>query len=510
MRWLAPLIAVTCLAVQPACPGKGGGPGDTARMPAAVGVYGALRWVPADVSYAVVGKRTADISDLLRVLAEVGGIAFDRDPEDVSQASRAQFGYDVLSVESLASIGIDVERGAAIYSRGLSPTIAAPLADPAKLEAFVEGMRDRGVAMQSQMSSGVEVFTIRMGGSWSVSWAVVDGWVISRLEIAMERADELAWLESSRAARGALGGHPDFLAALEASTEHAAAISAGDGPPVVGVVRPGAIAGAVDGIALRMSPEMASMVGGCTAALRDASRALIAAGVSESGASGSMVVDLAEPARLGGAIVAPPAGWATVRQGAPIQVDVGLDVTAYLRSLEGCPVDLELLGGFGVRTMHAAAHEFDDVIPTKAAIYADLTDDRVIRALLREIPGLGTFSKKRTVAGQEAIAVSVPFFPSAIYALDKQRAAAAVGAGVFEAIFAAGTAPAGEILHLELRPHDIPSEVLDLALEYGADVRRYEARQRTIARLRKWDSAAIDARLDGARVIVTAAGTRHR
>jgi hypothetical protein len=511
VRWLAPLIAITCLAVQPACPGKGGGGGPTARMPASVGTYAALRWVPADVSYAFVGKRTADISDLLRVLAEVGGIPFDMDPAEVSAESRARFGYDILSVESLASIGLDVERGAAIYSNGLSPTVVAPLADPAKLEAFVESMRDSGVSMQTQMSDGVEVFTIRFpDGDFSVDWAVVDGWVISRLEISMERADELGWLESSRAAGGALGGDPDFLAALEAAKLHAAAISAGDGPPVVGVVRPGKIADAVEGIALRMSPEIASMVGGCTAALRDSSRALIAAGVSDTGASGSMVVDLAEPSRISGAIVAPPTGLAAVRQGAPIQVDVGLDVPAYLRTLKGCPIDIDMLAGFGVRTLHAAAHSFEDGIPNKAAVYADLTDDRVIRALLGEIPMLGRFSKKRTVAGQEAIVVSVPFFIDAIYVLDKQRAAAAIGDGLFEAIFAQGTAPAGEIFHLELRPHDIPTEVLDLALQYGADVAVYERRQRTIARLRKWDSGTIDARLDGVRVILTAAGTRHR
>jgi hypothetical protein len=509
VRWLAPLIAVTCLAVQPACPGKGGG-GATARMPAAVGTYEALRWVPKDVSYAFVGKRTADISDLLRVLAEVGGIAFDADPEEISAISRAKFGYDILSVESLASIGLDVERGAAIYSNGLSPTVVAPLADPAKLEAFVESMRDNGVSMQSQMSNDVEVFTIRFDGNLSVSWAVVDGWVMSRLELSIERADELDWIESSRAAAGSLGGDPDFLAALDAADQHSAAISAGDGPPVVGVVRPGKIADAVEGIALRMSPEIARMVGGCTAALRDSSRALVAAGVSEGGASGSMVVDLVESSRLSGAIVAPPPGWATVRQGAPLQVDVGIDITAYLRTLEGCPVDLDLLAGFGVRTMRAAMHSFEDGIPSRAALYADLTDDRVLRSLLGEIPGLGTFSKKRTVGGQEAIVVSVPFFLDAIYALDKQRAAAAIGDGLFEAIFAPGTAPAGEILHVELRPHDIPTEALDLALQYGADVRRYEARQRTIARLRKWDSATIDARLDGVRVIVTAAGVRHR
>jgi hypothetical protein len=480
-------------------------------MPATVGTYAALRWVPADASYAIVGKRTADISDLLYVLADVGGIPGDFDPGEVSQASRDQFGYDILSVDSLKSIGLDTERGAAIYSTGLSPTVAAPLRDPALLEAFVENMRGAGVAMQTQVSDGAEVFTIRMDSEVAVSWAVVDGWVIARLELAWERAPELGWLERSRAAAGALGGHADFLAALEAAKVHAASISAGDGPPVVGVVRPGAIADAIDGVAQRLSPQLAGMIGGCTAALRDSSRALLAAGVSEAGASGSMVVDLAEASRLSGVVVAAPPGWATVREGAPLQVDLGLDVTAYARTLKGCPIDVEMMAMTGVRTVHAAAHAFDDGLPSKAALYADLTDDRMLRSLLREIPGLSTFSKSRQVGGVDAVVVSVPFFLDAVYHLSATRAAAAIGDGLFEGIFAqAGAAPAGEILHVELRPHDIPTEVLDLALQYGVDVRRYEARQRTITRLRRWERGTIDARLDGAQVIVTAAGTRHQ
>jgi hypothetical protein len=52
--------------------------------------------------------------------------------------------------------------------------------------------------------------------------------------------------------------------------------------------------------------------------------------------------------------------------------------------------------------------------------------------------------------------------------------------------------------------------VLYFALQYGVDFRRYEARQRTITRLRRWERGTIDARLDGAQVIVTAAGTRHQ
>lgn len=510
VRWLAPLIAVTCLVVQPACPGKGGGGGATARMPAAVRTYEALRWVSADVSYAFVGKRTADISDLLRVLAEVGGIPFDVDPEEVSAESRSMFGYDVLSVESIAAIGIDPERGAAIFSSGLSPTVAAPLADPARLETFVEGMRDSGVAMQTQVSGGVEVFTIRFDGSLSVSWAVVDGWVLARLELAIERAPELEWFESARAAAGAFGGDADFLASLDAARQHATAISAGDGPPVVGVVRPGKVADTVEAIALRMSPQIASMVGGCTAPLRDSSRALIAAGASETGASGSMVVELVDSARISGSLVAAPAGWFTARDGAPLQVDLGLDITAYARTLERCPIDIDLLAGFGVRTVHVAAHAFEDGLPSRAALYADLSDDRVVRAMLRDIPGLGTFSKSKKRGDLDVVYVSVPFFLDAIYHLSPNRAAAAIGDGLFDQIFATGTAVPGELLHIDLRPHDIPTEVLDLALQYGADVAVYERRQRTIARLRRWDRGTIDARLDGARVIVTAAGTRHR
>jgi hypothetical protein len=104
----------------------------------------------------------------------------------------------------------------------------------------------------------------------------------------------------------------------------------------------------------------------------------------------------------------------------------------------------------------------------------------------------------------------VPFFITSIYHLSPTRAAAAIGEDLMEKILAPGTGAIGELLHLDLRPHDIPTEVLDLGLQYGAGVAVYDRRQRTIARLRRWDRGTIDARLDGAQVVVTAAGIRHR
>jgi hypothetical protein len=505
VRWIPTLLALT-LVTSVACGGKTKGPGGGGSMPAAVKIYEALRWVPADASYVIVGRRAADLSDVLRELAAVVGILDDKDPADYGRALQTELGYDPLDVEQLRGLGIDPERGAAFFGTGLSLTAVAYLADPAKLEAFIDQMRERGISIQSQMSDGVEVFTLHFDSDIQFSWAVVDGWVLSRAEILVEKAPALGWFEAAHNARGAMGAEPDFEAAVEAAVTHAAKVSIGGAPPVIGVIRPGKLADVVEQVHGAGHPMNA-----CIATpLRDMSRILLAAGVGESGSAGSIVIDLASADRFATNTVPQREAWAQIESGAPLQLDLGLDIPSFARSLEGCPMDTRAMDEAGVRTAHVALHQFDDGLPSRGAFYADLSSDKMLSAAISDIPGIDTFSKRRKVGSAQVVDVSVPFFISLTYHLSTNLAVAAIGDGIVEKLLAPGNPRAGALFHLSLRPNDIPVETWDMFLEYVLEVKRPEARQRTITRVRTWQTADIDATIDGSRIVITAAGARRR
>jgi hypothetical protein len=500
------LVALVTLAVLPGCPsGKSKGGGTTVgkgEMPAAVQTYAALRFVPADASYALAGRSAADLTATLAVLAEVGGILGDFDADEVAGESRQAFGYDITSAESLTGIGIDVQRGAAIWGTGLSPTFAVGLADKARFEEFIDQMRSQGLSIQSQIADGAEVFTIAFGGGEvMISWALVDDWILARFELMAERQPELGWLRSARGAAGALGGHPDFLAALELDAD----------APVVGVVRPGAIADALVTLASSMeSPDAGRMVDVCLAPVRDASRALISVRVNDDGAGGTIALDLVNRSRFETNVVPASAGWYATREGAPFQLDVGLDLAGYARTIAGCPVEVDDLAQLGVRTAHLAIQSFEDGLPARAGAYADLTTDQTIRGFLSNVKGLSMFSKKRMHGGIEVVDVKVPMFLSLTYHLSAALGVAGMGEGQFDAILAAdGEVRSGEVLHVDLRPHEIPTETFDLVLGQVLGMDGDQA-ERTVRRLRRWQHGVIDARLDGDRLTIKAAGDRHR
>jgi hypothetical protein len=434
---------------------------------------------------------------VLRDLADSVGLAFDADAEVAGEWSMMQFGYNLFDPTSLAGIGLDLESGAAVFGTGLSPTVVARLGDPSKLDAFVERMRENGVSLQSQMADGAEVFSVNMGGEWVVSWAVVDGWVLSRIEILAERAPELGWLSGARGAKGGLGGDPDFTAAIEAGRKYAPALAVGD-PPVVTVIRPSRLADSVE--AMFQDPELAA----CLGPVRSVPRIVGAAASSDAGVTGALVADLADASAFEALMMPPPPGWANARANAPLQVDLGVDADKAMRSCFAT-------GTFGMKTAHLAIHHFDDDgWPDRAAAYADLSTDRVLRGLLSQIPFLGRMSDKRTIGDTEVVDVSIPMFISFTYLLTPTRGAASRGKGMMEAILGGGEVPKNEVFRLELHPPQIPDAAWHLALEQGLQVDRDSARERTIQRIRAWSDALIEAHLDDTRIVLTVNGTRRK
>lgn len=505
-RLLTPVLALA-LSLSVGCPGPNKGTSSSpANMPAWVKTYGALRWVPANASYAVVARQGLDLSNTLRDLADTAGLAFDADAQVAGEWSLAQFGYDLFSPDSLAGIGIDVHGGAAIFGTGLSPTVVAKLEDPGKLEAFVDRMRSNGVSMQSQMSDGAEVFSIRMDDDLTVSWTVIDGWILSRVELGFERAPELGWLAGARGAAGAMGGDADFNAAVEVSKSFVPALAA-DAPPVVTVIRPGRLAD----VAEQLMDTDEIDVAACLSPLRSIPRIVGVSSSTDAGITGAMVADLADAAPLAALMLAPPGGWATARDGAVLQVDLGVDVESALQVMGACIPRGESRGTFGVKTAHLAVHAFDDDgFPSMAAAYADLSSDRALRGLMSQIPFLGRMSSSRKIGTTDVVDVSIPFMMDFTYLLTPTRAAASRGNGMMEKVLGAGNAPTDELAAFRIVPAKIPDRTWHLALEQGLDVGRDSARERTIQRARAWEVGSINARLVDRRVVVTLSATRRK
>jgi hypothetical protein len=455
--------------------------------------------VPADVTFALTAKRITDVQALLQQLLDArAGLDGQDDAKAMSEESRENLGFDIFSADSLASIGIDADQGVAIWGTDLNPTLAVALSDPTKLETFVDAQRDKGVSIQSQMDDKIEVFTIRNGSS-GVSWAVVDGWVLMHVHgaIQKETGPELAWLDGARAANGAFAGGPDFAAAMSDAKAHATAITTSDGPPIVGIVHPGPI---LDIAEQFIGPP-------CTTPFRSVTRLSLIGGAGSAGPEMTVVANGADG--LAPMILAAAPGWYGVRNGAPLQLDVGLDVGAVMQKIGRCiPMDRKM-SDLGLRTVHVAAHEFAGGIPSKAGAYVDLVDDRGVRALLDQIPLLSHFSNHRKVGSDDVEDVSIPMVPDFSYSLTTKRGVAAVGSGVIDAILSGqGTAPAGELFHLDVHPNQVPDDAWNLIFENVLDVHSDE-HEATLAALKKWDDIALDATLDQDELVITLSGTRH-
>ncbi len=505
------LLVLLALVLSPAlaaCPKGGSTPGGGGGMPAAVTAFPALRWVPADAAYVVAARTGADMSNLMREAGNVLGLAVDGDADDISEESRREFGFDILSLPSLRAIGIDTDASGALFSQALSPTIAVRLHDPAGFEKFLDGWREQGMSVQSQIEDGTEVFTVRFNRQVHISWAILDGWLLAHVALGIDQAPELAWLAAARGARGGFAGHGDFAAAVEASRAQPGAATGADGLPVIAVVRAPQLLATFKGIAAREAGRDAPAIDRCLRGLDDITRVLAAGGVADRDVRGAIVVELGSAAAVAAALLPAPAGWYAARAGAPVQVDLGVDLVAASGPLAQCGADLGgMIRQFGARTMHAFIMAFDGEMPAVAGAYADLAHDRAIRDALRTIPLLGQFSHTRKVGAVEVVDVDVPFVGSFSYHVDASRAIGAMGGGVIDAILGSGEVAAGELLHVELRPHDVPVEAWDLLLQQGLGVDRAQLRRRTIERLARWNHGVVDVRLAGDKIVVTASGT---
>jgi len=498
------LAAAALTAGVVGCGGRahsGGSQAAPPAAPAAVKAYAAARWIPAHPTYAIAARTIAEgqraARDLLGSFGGFGGL----DLAMASRLLRGVLGFDPLSPESTAELGVDPQGSAVLFSEGLSPTLVVRLADPAQTQAFFERQRATGAKVASVLVDGVEVFTVALPGGMSGSWAIADGWMWIHLELPgpAQPAGGAPWLLASRRPGAAAWGGT-WQWALERGGQGA---------------RP-AILGFVDGRALiaSLSPRLSAAVG-CARLLEPVGRIAVAAELAGDYRSnrlgGRLSIEIGDAAAgIGRAVLPPPAGWAAAAARAPLSVQWNLDLAAVRGALAPCAqalaIDLAPLEQFGVRTARVILQHFNADKPqnSRGAASLDLTSRTYAAQLLDEIPGRSLIERKRTFGPYQGRSLAIPFGgPTIDYVLDDQRALVGIGEGVLAGVVGqpgAPAAPPAPLLAIDAAPPAMPREAWAGLLQLVGLRADW---------LLAWHELHLAIALDGAQLVIDASGRQR-
>lgn len=477
---------------------RGGG----GAMPAAVSAYAGLRWVPADATYAVASRKTSDVVAVARELVDAAGILGGFSLAEARAGSRAELGLDVFADADLAELGIDLGRGAAVWSSGLGPSLALPLADPERFAAWITKVRG-SAAVQVIRAHDVDVYTYRADGDAAFHWALVGDWMLAHVEPTEERETEGAWFEAAWTARGGLAGHADFAAALDDASRRL-----GADPPVVGLVRvPQLLAHPL------IATDLARQAG-CQPLLRDLGRVFLSAVAHEGDARGAIVLEVGAAAEgIGRHRLPVPAGWAAARAKAPLQLDAGVDLHVLSAVLQPCTEEnlVEDADIRDIRGLRLYLHALDvGRMEGRGAAVVEVKDPRFMKDTIAEaldsIPGVRFMTKTRTVGALTVSEINVPSFPSISYATSGTTGLVTVDSS-FEAMLGGGLGAGGdELFHAAVHPKAWPEATWhDILRDF---VGREESRELMIKRLRTWSHGELTVTLEGRALVLTGHGAR--
>ncbi|MBP8807057.1 MAG: hypothetical protein KBG48_13810 [Kofleriaceae bacterium] len=460
-------------------------------------LYPAARFVPADATYAIAARSGDDLVRVLRDLADGLGPAVQVDAAALGALLAEELGLDLLSSAALVDAGVDLAGGVAVWGHGgVSPVLAVALADPARLAAHIDRLRQGGLVLATSTVDGHEVSTWRPERGLAIHWVAIDRYLLIHLELTGERATPDAWLRTALAAGGRFVEHPDLAAAVAAGASHLGLAT----PPVVGVIRPAQLRAAVLGEHLPACAALVAPVGRVfVAAASGADR-------QPSESRGVITVEVgAAAAGIAAAALPAPPGWAAARADAPLVVEWGLDLRRVEAAVEPClgdalTRDATRAGLWGVR---AFAHQLDlDDRAARGAIAA-AAKPGVLDEALDEIPGRAIFARTRQVAGRTVTSVDVPLVPAFHAAQDGEAVTVAVDLpidGLLDRV------PSDDLVRVEVRPQAWSAESWDQLLE--PIIGRDRARAVTVAALRRWTYGEVTARLTGDTLIVTLRGDR--
>lgn len=490
---------------------RGAGPPPPPPVPASAQPYAAARWLPARPTYAVLFRSVGDAQRAVTGALAGFGPVVGAGGESLSRVFLDLLAVDALSSAALAEIGVDPDGGAALFSEAVNPTLVVRLADPARLQAFLDRRRERGLQAQSVRVDGVEVLTTSVplpsrspeAGSPArvrLGWAVDGDWLWIHFGLPFAPDEGTAWLSSSRRP-GAPAWGADWQWALEGADR-------GARPAIVGFFD-------LRAVIASLSPRIPAAIA-CTRLLEPVGRLGVAleAGVAQPGAGsglelgGRVSLELGPAAAaLARAILPAPAAWGAAAARAPLAVQWNLDLAAVRAYVAPCAqalaIDLVPLDTYGVRTARAILQHYDPGKPTasRGAVSFDLAHRTYAAKLLDEIPGRSLIQRRRTFGPYQGYSISIPFGgPTVDYVLDDQRALAGLGDGVLAGVVGQGPGAPGPLLAIDLSPPAMSREAWAGLLRWVG--RRPDA-------LLSWSELHLAIAVDGTHLVLDASGRRR-
>jgi len=493
---LSVLAAVAALALSgtSASGCKGPTPSRPQGPPAAAARYSATRWVPANPSYVLASPTVREAQRSLREAIEVLAMPMGVEVSEVGRDLSRVLAVDPLSPEAVVEIGIDLEGGIAVFSEDIAPTFVFRLAAPEQMQAFLDRQRERGMVTQSVIVDKAEVFTARLGGDVSLSWAIVEDWMWLHVTPPVARHEGTAWFSASY--------RPD-APAWAGDWQWAESAGKLARPTVVGFLDAKQVIGRFvarvpEAMQCAKLVEPLERVGLAIEADGTAARARIAFEVGGAAAS------------VAAAQLAVPEGFEAVAAGAPLAAQWNLDVFAVRDWLRPCvrTIDRELasLDRAGVRAGRGALLHLDPEDKKGAGVIAlELSHARFFRGQLDDIPLRSTLERSRKFGPHAGHSLSIPFVASVDYVLTEKLALAGVGDGLLAKLVGGGNTVPGPIAAIDVIPAGLSAETWETVLgQLGLPRAR-----RVVERMSAWKDGHLRLEVEGNALVFTAAGTRR-
>jgi hypothetical protein len=480
---LAIVVALAaCGGHQKGSAGGGGGPE----------AFAGARWVPPRPTYVLAAPTFRSAQLALVDAADITGMAVGAEVQEISSGLQFLLGVDPLNPDAVAQLGIDLNGPLVAFSEDIDPTIVVHLSDPAAMTAYLDRQRAQGMKLTSMIVDSVEVFTAKIGGEVSVSWAIEKDWLW--VHFADVNAELGAWFEHSHK-----GGTPTWGQAWD----WAKAQAKGQGLTGFANVRE------VMAVMTKRVPEAAA----CAKQFDSVARVGVAIAADGKTLDGRISFDIGASAqRVGGALLQAPPGFAAASQGVPVAAQWNLDVMFLQKWMAPCfereSRDIQqAIDQFGVRSARGIVVQFDpDDKSGVGAVSLDLAHKRFISEQLDQVPMRSRLEKDRTFGQYKGKHLSVPFVATVDYVLNDNLFIAAMGDGMLARLGTGAPASgAPPIASVDVLPAGLKPDVWQWLFEQ-IDA---PSPPRLAQRLQNWQSLHVGARLDGTSLLIEAAGTRR-
>jgi hypothetical protein len=455
------LVIALIVALLPAagCGGKRKvGSGQQPALP-----FPAARWVPATPTYVFATRSMRDAQ------AALTGV--------VDEAMLTQvLGVNLLSPEALASIGVDVDGGMAIFSAAIDPTLVLHLSSPAAMQQFIDRQRDK-----AQVTPELRV-----------DWKIEADWLWVHLAFA-PHGDTTDWYAASTQ-----HGAATWSARWDAAQQLSAAAAS-----LIGIVD-------LRALTAQLATRVPDFVM-CARQFEGVRGVGLAIEAEGNRVGGKIAVDVGGGAQtIAGGTIAPPPGWTTASARAPLAAQWNLDLRTVATWVQPCmqggPNLVATLDEFGVRTARGFVHSLDPEDKSgTGAVALDLTHGKYFSSLLGQIPMRTKFERNRAFGAYKGKHLSVPFVATVDYVLDDRVFMLAMGDGVLERAASGAPPPPAPVFALDIIPSGLPADVWEW-LFTEAELPQPKL---LVVRLQRWNDIHLGAHLDRDTLVIEAQGNRR-